>query len=253
VATVIVPSRFNGPPASGQGGYSSAVLAAHLDGPAAVSLRRPIPLDQELEVRVENEVAEEARDGATRDDKRAVARAFDGAGELIAAAVPAPPLAPWDLPPVSPDTAHRAKKRFTLPAGGTFDHCFVCGRERHDGFDILLGPVAGTDLVAAPWTPPEWSADSAGEVLPEFVCAALDCPGYFALHAADLVIAFLARQQSEVHTPLRAGVEYVAVGRPLGRAGRKGFAATAILDADGVVLAQSEQLVIVPREAMSHG
>jgi hypothetical protein len=47
-------------------------------------------------------------------------------------------------------------------------------------------------------------------------------------------------------------VEYVVVGRPLGRDGRKGFAATAIVDSDGAVLAQSEQLVIVPRESMSH-
>jgi hypothetical protein len=111
--------------------------------------------------------------------------------------------------------------------------------------------VEGTDLVAAPWTPPAWAADEEGEVLHEFVCATLDCPGYFALHAGDGAVAFLARQQSEVHTPLSVGVEYVAVGRPLRRDGRKGFAATAILDADGEVVAQSEQLVIVPREAMS--
>jgi hypothetical protein len=55
-----------------------------------------------------------------------------------------------------------------------------------------------------------------------------------------------------VHAPVRVGVEYVVVGRPLGRAGRKGFAATSIIDPDGEVLAQSEQLLIVPREAMSH-
>jgi hypothetical protein len=48
------------------------------------------------------------------------------------------------------------------------------------------------------------------------------------------------------------GIEYVVVGRPLGRDGRKGFAATAIIDSGGAVLAQSEQLVIVPRESMSH-
>jgi hypothetical protein len=253
VATVIVPSRFNGPPSSGQGGYSSGVLAAHLDGPAAVSLRRPIPLDEELRVRLENGAAKRDDDSAARASERTVARAFDAAGELIAEAVPAPPLAPWDAPPVSLEAAHRAKKRFSDPADGAFDHCFVCGRARPDGFGMLLGPVEGTDLFAAPWTPSKWSADSGGTVLPEHVWAALDCPGYFAIHGTDLKLAFLARQQSEVHTPVRAGVEYVAVGRPLERDGRKGFAATALLDADGAVLAQSEQLLIVPREAMSHG
>jgi hypothetical protein len=39
--TISVPSRFNGPTSSGNGGYACGVLAAHFDGPAAVSLRRP--------------------------------------------------------------------------------------------------------------------------------------------------------------------------------------------------------------------
>jgi len=252
VATVSVSSRFNGPLASGQGGYSSGVLAECLEGPATVSLRRPIPLDEELAVRVESDGAESTSGGAAPASGKIVARAFDAAGELVAEAVPAPPLAPWDAPPVSMEAAHRAKNLFAPVSDGTFDHCFVCGRERPDGFGIFPGAVEGTDLVAAPWTPPEWSADSAGVVLPEFVWAALDCPGYFAVHHADLTIAFLARQGSAVHTPVRVGVEYVVVGRPLARDGRKGFAATAIVDADGAVLAQSEQLLIVPREAMSH-
>jgi hypothetical protein len=256
LTTITVPSRFNGPPTSGQGGYTSGTLAAHLDGPAAVSLRRPVPLDEPLELRVEEDGAEGRDDGAPATSEGGgedgSARAFDGSGELVAEAVTAPPLAPWDAPQVSLKAAHRAKKRFTPPADGTFDRCFVCGRSRDDGFHLHPGPVAGTDLFAAPWTPPAWAADENGAVLPEFVWAALDCPGYFALHGAELSLAFLARQQSEVHTPVRVGIEYVVVGRPLGRDGRKGFAATAIIDSGGVVLAQSEQLVIVPRESMSH-
>jgi hypothetical protein len=252
VATVSIPSRFNGPAASGQGGYSSGVLAAQLEGPAAVSLRRPVPLDEELEVRVERDAVEGAGESPATGTDGVVARAFDRAGELIAEAVPTPPLAPWDARHVSLEAAYRAKSRFTPVPDGTFDRCFVCGRARHDGFGLFPGLVEGADLVAAPWTPPKWSADSAGVVRPELVCAALDCPGYFAVHATDLAVAFLARQQSEVHAPVRVGVEYVAVGRPLERAGRKGFAATAIIDPDGEVLAQSEQLLIVPREAMSH-
>jgi hypothetical protein len=236
VANVIVPARFNGPRTSGQGGYSCALLAAQLEGPAAVSLRRPVPLDEELEVRLED----------------AGARAFDAAGELIAEAVPAPPLAPWDAPSIDLKAAHRAKSRFVAPPGGTFDRCFVCGLDRHDGFGVFSGPVEGTDLVASPWTPPKWSANSDGAVLPEFVWAALDCPGYFALHGTDMTLAFLARQQSEVLAPVRAGVEYLVVGRPLERSGRKGLAATAIINPDGEVVAHAELLIVVPREAMSH-
>jgi hypothetical protein len=251
VTTVKISSRFNGPPASGQGGYSSGVLAGHLSGPAAVSLRRPVPLDQALDLKVEGAGAGGCDEGAAAVSTDTVARAFDAAGELIAEALTAPPLTPWDAPRVSLEAAHRAKNRFRPPADGSFDHCFVCGRARHDGFGLFPGPVEGTDLVASPWTPPKWSADSDGIVLPEFVWAALDCPGYFGVHGPDPVIAFLARQQSEVHTPVRAGVEYVAVGRPLARDGRKGFAATAIVDSAGEVIAQSEQLLVVPREAMS--
>ena len=238
--TVLVPTRFNGPPASGQGGYSAGEVAAYLDGPAAVSLRRPVPLDEELEVRIERV-----------DD--VAARAYDADGELVIEAIAAPPLARWDAPPVSLEEARAAAARFTSPAEGTFDHCFVCGRERHDdGFGIFLGPVEGTDLVAAPWTPPDWSADAEGKVLPEFVWAALDCPGYFAVFGIEGTLAYLARQQSELLRPIHLGEEYVAVGRPLGHEGRKGFAATAILAPDGAVLAHSEQLLIAPREAMSH-
>jgi hypothetical protein len=55
LATVTVPARFNGPPANGNGGYSCGVLSASLGGPAAVSLRRPVPLDRPLEIRHEDE------------------------------------------------------------------------------------------------------------------------------------------------------------------------------------------------------
>jgi hypothetical protein len=254
VPSILVPARFNGPPASGQGGYSAGALAAHLDGPAAVSLRRPVPLDEELEVRIERRQAGrrgDAERGGGAD--HLAARASDAAGELVVEAVAAPPLPPWDAPAVSVEEARAAAARFAPPADGTFDHCFVCGRARHDdGFGVFPGPVEGTDLHAAPWTPPAWAADEDGAVLPEFVWAALDCPGYFAVHGADLALAFLARQQSALLAPIRAGVEHVAVGRPLGRDRRKGFAATAILDAGGAVLAHSEQLLVEPREGMSH-
>jgi hypothetical protein len=228
-------------------------VASYLDGPAAVSLRRPVPLDEELEVRIERGQA-----GVRGDAERAggvdhvAARAYDAAGELVIEAIAAPSLARWDAPAVSLEQARAAAARFASPAEGTFDHCFVCGRARHDdGFGIFLGPVEGTDLVAAPWTPPGWSAAD-GIVLPEFVWSALDCPGYFAVFGIEGELAFLARQQSELLRPIHAGVEYVAVGRPLGRDRRKGFAATAILDPDGTVLAHSEQLLIAPREGMSH-
>ena len=233
MTTITVPSRFNGPTASGNGGYSCGVLAAYFDGSAAVSLRRPVPLDRELEVRAGN-------DGAVY--------AYAG-DELIAEAVAAPPLAPWSAPHVGLDEAHAAVERFRAPVDGIFDHCFVCGRARADGFEVFAGPLGHDDLVASPWTPPAWAADEDGAVRPEFIWSALDCPGYFAVHGHDLKLAFLARQQSEIITVPSAGVTYVVAGRVLERSGRKGLAATAILTDDGTVLAHSELLVVAPRSA----
>jgi hypothetical protein len=231
VSTVTVPARFNGPPASGNGGYSCGVVAATLPGPAAVSLRRPVPLDRRLEVRLEG-------------DGKVCAFAD---GELVVEAVPAAPLAPWDGPAVGLDQARVARSRYDAPAAGVFGHCFVCGRGRDDGFDIFTGPVAGAELVASPWTPPAWAAGEDGTVLPELVWAALDCPGYFALHSVDKKVAYLAHQQVEILAPIHSGVEYVVVGRPLERSGRKGLAATAVLDREGKVLAHAECLLVVPR------
>lgn len=254
MTTLTIPSRFNGPSGSGNGGYSCGVVAAAFGGPAAVSLRRPVPLDQPLDL-------QSAENGSLC--------AF-AAAELVAEAVSAPPLAAWPGPAVSLAEAGAARDRFAAPSDGIFDHCFVCGRARPDGFGVFSGPVgegrqadaadlsagddqddrtSAGDVVASPWTPPAWTADAAGAVRPEFVWAALDCPGYFALHGTDLAVAFLVRQQVEILTPPRAGVEYVAAGRALERSGRKGLAATAILDADGEVLAHGECLLVVPRAA----
>jgi hypothetical protein len=231
--TVTVPSRFNGPAASGNGGYSCGIVAQALAGPAAVSLRRPVPLDRELEIRA-------------GDDGRA--GAFDGE-TLIAEAVPAAALAPWEGPAVGLEQAHAAHGRYAAPAAGEFGYCFVCGRSREDGFGVFAGPVEGTDLVASAWTPPAWAGDDDGAVLPEFVWAALDCPGYFALYGDDMTLAYLVRQQVEILAPIRTGVEHVVVGRPLERSGRKGLAATAVLDLDGAVLAHGECLLVEPRDA----
>src|SRR5689334_504274 len=49
--SVVIDRRFNGPPASGQGGYSAGLLAERIPSDcAAVSLRLPPPLDTPLEI-----------------------------------------------------------------------------------------------------------------------------------------------------------------------------------------------------------
>ena len=60
-----IPARFNGPPNSGNGGYSCGVLAAFIDGPSRVRLHVPLPLDRELRVVEAQDGRVEMYDGDT--------------------------------------------------------------------------------------------------------------------------------------------------------------------------------------------
>ena len=55
--TVVIDERFCGPAGSGNGGYSAALAARHVGGPAEVTLRKPPPLGTPLTVRVEGSAA----------------------------------------------------------------------------------------------------------------------------------------------------------------------------------------------------
>jgi hypothetical protein len=68
------------------------------------------------------------------------------------------------------------------------------------------------ELVAAPWIPSSWTADTEGRVLPEFVWAVLDCPAYFALHIEGVLsLNVLARLTARINAPLSAGEEHVVI------------------------------------------
>src|SRR5262249_43882392 len=60
--TVTISSRFNGPPESGNGGYTCGLLAQYLQGDVEVTLRVPPPLERSLAV-VKTELGVELRDG----------------------------------------------------------------------------------------------------------------------------------------------------------------------------------------------
>jgi hypothetical protein len=231
--TVRIPRRFNGPLESGNGGYCAGVVAGLLDGEAEVSLRSPVPLETPLDV--------------VRDDDGSV-RVLDGE-TLVAEARPTagPEL---ELPaPVSPQEARAATARYRGSAEGVFGRCFVCGAGREDALGVFAGEVEGRELVASPWTPPAWTADAAGEVLPEVVWAVLDCPTYFALYMrGELPLSVLARLTARIEVPVTAGEEHVVVGWPIGADGRKRHAGSAVLSAQGEPLALARALLIEPRE-----
>lgn len=230
--TITIPSRFNGPLDSGNGGYACGVVASRLDGPVEVSLRSPVPLDQPLDL--------------VRDPEGSL-RLLHGE-KLIAEAHSAPDFDLAVPSPVSPEKARRAAERYRGRSDGIFSRCFVCGRAREDSFEVFAGRVEGRDAVASPWTPPAWTADSAGEVRPEFIWATLDCPTYFACHLeGELTLSMLVRQSTRLHRPLLAGEEYVVLAWPISTDGRKRLAGAAILSPDGETMASAEVLLIEPR------
>ena len=228
-----IPSRFNGPLGSGNGGYCSGVVASLLEGAAEVTLRRPVPLGTPLDVVRES-------DGSVR--------VFDNEA-LVIEARSAPKLEVEVPPPVSPHEARPAAGRYKGRPDDLFSRCFVCGRAREDAFGVFAGAVEGRELVASPWTPPSWTADSSGHVLPEFVWAVLDCPTYFAAYMSEEPrMSVLARLTARIDAPVVAGGEHIVIAWPIETDGRKRHAGSAVLSPEGEALAVARALQIEPRE-----
>lgn len=210
---VIVSSRFNGPPGSGNGGYTAGLIGLLLDGPATVTLRKPPPLDVPYEVR-------------TTGEGLAV---YCGA-VVIANAAPATdrPVAPAWRDPANAG----AYPGFT---DHPFPTCYVCGPERDDGLAIYPGPLAGGGT-AATWRVPH-------DVGSATVWAALDCPGGWAIIAPGrpYVLGRITVAIDEVPDP---GQECVVVGECTGVEGRKGFVRSGLYAPDRRPIAAAEAVWI---------
>lgn len=220
-----IDPRFRGPPASGNGGYVAGLLARELGGfGCTVTLRAPPPLAVDL--RVERTPA-----GVTLyAGDLLIADAVPGSADL---AVPAPPTFPL---------AADAELRFSGFRNHVFPGCFVCGPDRAvgDGLRIFPGPLdpPGHPAVACGWSPDPSLADDDGLLRSEFVWAALDCPGYFAVQAAAGA-AVLGRLAVARHGPPIGQEPMIVTGWPIERDGRKHRVGTALHAADGTLLASA--------------
>jgi hypothetical protein len=233
-ATITIPARFSGPPGTANGGYTCGRLAAHVRSDVVqVTLLRPTPLETELVVRA---------DGP--------AMLLVGTDGVVARAEPGtlrgtPPAA------VDPAAARSATERYRGRESHPFPTCFVCGtgRPAGDGLRLFAGPVDDGSIrparVACTWQPDLSLADPTrrGRVAAEYVWAALDCPGGW---SSDIETRPLVLGAMTVHVSAAAatGVPCVVVGEHRGTAGRKTFAATALYDPDGTMLARAEQVWI---------
>lgn len=238
---VIIDSRFHGPPHSANGGYACGAVAALADHPVTVSLRVPPPLEQPLSARTEDGGRVSLLDGDT----------------LVAEATPADPT-DLDVPAVvGVEEARLASERYIGFDEHPFPTCWTCGPDRPagDGLRIFTGAVDGagaeSDLVAAVWTPDADVDAGDGTVLGPHVWAALDCPSYFG--AVRDEPALLARLTADVRAPVRVGEPYVVLGWTAGPAdGRKRHGGSAVLDADGQVMAIARSMwVTLSAEALA--
>ena len=63
--SLVIPSRFCGPPGSGNGGYACGRIAAYVNGPVTVTLRRPPPLATPMAVELDGEGSVRIHHGST--------------------------------------------------------------------------------------------------------------------------------------------------------------------------------------------
>jgi hypothetical protein len=223
---IVFAARYNGPPGSAHGGYACGVLARLVGTTARVSLRLPPPLERPLEVRRMGDALE------LRDAEAVIARA-------ASATVTIDPPKPVSLP-----EAEHAARGYPGFDSHLFPTCFGCGPARgvSDGLRIFSARVPGRELVAAPWTPESTVVGPDGHVKPEFVWAALDCPGGWAViefhHEPKILLGQLAVET--IH-PLPSGEPYVAVGWPIAKEGHKCRAGTALFSTRGELHAIGEE------------
>ena len=212
IPSIRIAGRFCGPPGTGNGGYVCGRLDNLTDYATEVTLRQPPPLDRELQVNREGDQL----------------LLMDG-GQLIASACPATVAFAAPAPPEW-EEALEASRKFIGFESHPFPGCFVCGPERlaHNGLHIFAGRVGEEPLFASPWIPEEELANEEGYIRNEFLWAALDCPGAFAVSGDAMRKVVLGRMTASVKIQPAAGERCIVLAWPKGQDGRKFFSGTAI-------------------------
>ena len=217
MAELVIPSRFCGPPLSGNGGWVSGRLAAHLASgsgqpplPATVRLHSPPPLDRALTVTL----------------AKGCASLVDG-DTLVATATPALPPE-GEIPRAVPVAqALAAAPGYAGLSAHPFPRCFVCGPDRGPEDGLRLGPAPlGDGRYAAVWRVP-------GDVDEAVAWAALDCPGAWAIGMTGRALV-LGTLTVALRSLPRPGEVCLVMAQAAGGSGRKHHAVTALYaGADG--------------------
>jgi hypothetical protein len=238
----------NGPDGSGNGGWSAALLAEHVDAGrardgVAVSLRVPPPIGRALQVGAEGEQVQ----------------LLDG-DVLVASAEPAQVEldAPARVRSIDVAAARAASAGFPFRERHPFPRCVSCGTQRDAGqvaLHLHCGPLDGVlvgdaRVFADTWIPDELVADvEQPSVASNAACwSALDCPSAAPIadpDAANPIV--LARIAARVATRPRIGDEHVLAAWHVTSDGRKHVTRSVLLDDAGSVLASADALWIEVR------
>lgn len=232
---LVIAERFCGPPHSGNGGYVAGLVARGMAGDVCVRLKAPPPLDTPLR----------------REWTAEAARLYQATTVLAEARSAALVLQPPPAPGL--DEARQAAEPGPSWASHPFPRCFVCGPARApgDGLRILPGLLPHGGQRATPWVPDPSLAGADGAVRPEFLWAALDCPGGLAVmpdEAGTTIV--LGELTASLRSDVPAGEPVVVSAWPIGREGRRRIAGSALHRADGRLVAMARAVWIeVPAKA----
>lgn len=228
-STITIDRRFRGPATSGNGGVSAGLAARHVDGPAAVRLRVPPPLDTALAVRV-------AGDG--------VAVVLDEQVVLEARPATVPVGVPVDGAELEDIVARTfARGANAVPLDHPAPECFVCG-PRDDGLRVSVAALPGTDVWSSVWTPVAAVANDGRHVDEHVVWGVLDCPAGMAVVRGPVVgelpfFPALTQLTAALRHPVVVGEPVAVLAWNEASDERRANAGTAIVDRGGRVLAHA--------------
>ena len=222
--SLTIPTRFQGPTAMGQGGWTAGQLNGLVGRNLTVRFRTPIPLDRAMTIR-EHDDGWRCTDG----DTLVLEAEPRGAGALPTTDV------------VSIDDASAARLACPItPDVHPLPDCFSCGT-RHDSMGVLPGPLPDGIRLATDWTVPDWVTE-----LPHaadcVVWASLDCTmGFFAGMVPELTAVITGELEVAVDRTPVPGEKIALVswdaGDTPGWSGRTRRVAGQAFAADGTTVA----------------
>jgi hypothetical protein len=111
---------------------------------------------------------------------------------------------------------------------------------------IFAGPLPERDLVAAPWVPDPSLEAGDDKVRPEFMSAALDCPGFYAVSPDDRMM-LLGEITLRINRRVHIGERCVVIGWRIESEGRKHTAGTAVYGEEGELCGSAQAVWLEPK------